>query len=74
MSHFVVVRKGAAGSPDVLEEVHLAVEDVAATRRKALPDPLGGDSWSRSLGSFDLVVRQFRRPPERSWRRKRPPV
>ncbi len=71
---FVIVRKGRAGSTDTLEEVHLAVENVAATRRKTAEDPLGGDSWSRRLGIFELVVRQFQRAPSGSWRRKRPPV
>ena len=71
---FVLVRKGRAASPDALEEVHLAVKDVALTRRKIVRDPLGGDSWSRSLGTFDLVVRQFQRPPTPSWRRRRSPV
>ncbi len=71
---FVIVRKGRAASADALEQVHLAVEDVAATRRKTAEDPLGGDSWSRRLGSLELVVRQFQRPPSGPWRRKRPPV
>jgi hypothetical protein len=71
---FVIVRKGRASFPDALEEVHLAVKDVAATRRKTGKDALGGDSWSRSLGSFDLFVRQFQRPPAPSWRRRRPPI
>lgn len=39
---FVLVRKGRAASPDALEEVHLAVKDVALTRRKrrfVVPQP-----------------------------------
>lgn len=71
---FVIVRKGRAASADALEEVHLAVENAAETRRKTAEDPLGGDSWSRRLGTFELVVRQFQRAPSASWRRKRPPV
>lgn len=71
---FVIVRKGRAASADTLDEVHLAIENVAATRRKTVEDPLGGDSWSRRLGSLDLVVRQFQRAPSGSWRRKRSPV
>ncbi len=71
---FVIVRKGRAASPDALLEIHLAVKDVAVTRRKTVKDALGGDSWSCSLGSFDLVVRQFQRPPAPSWRQRRSPV
>ena len=71
---FVIVRKNRGASTDALEEVHLAVEDIAATRRKAARDALGGDSWSRSVGAFDLVVRQFRRPPGKAWRRRRAAV
>jgi hypothetical protein len=69
---FVIVRKGRA--PDALEEVHLAVENIAATRKKTARDALGGDSWSRRVGAFELVVRQFQRPPAASWRPKRPPL
>jgi hypothetical protein len=68
---FVVVRKATPRSVEGLEEVHLAVEDIGVTRRKASPDPLGGDSWKKRLSGFDLVMRQFRRPPARIWRRKR---
>lgn len=71
---FVIVRRSKKGSADALEEVHLAVEDLAATRRKSTKDPLGGDSWSRRVGDFVLVVRQFRRPPSASWRRRRDSV
>lgn len=71
---FVIVRKGRKASFDALEEVHMAVEDVRATGKKSVEDALGGDSWSRSLGAFDLVVRQFRRPPAKAWRRRRRPV
>ncbi|HVE66354.1 MAG TPA: hypothetical protein VNC59_07220 [Thermoanaerobaculia bacterium] len=71
---FVVVRRGRRTSTDTVLEVHLAVEDIAATRRKSTRDALGGDSWSRSVGAFDLVVRQFRRPPAKAWRRRRAAV
>lgn len=71
---FVAVRKAKAGSADVLEEVHLGVEEIAVTGRKRREDALGGDSWSRRAGTFDLVVRQFRRPPAKAWRRRRAPV
>jgi hypothetical protein len=63
---FVVVRKRRAISATRLEEVHIAVEEIAVTRRKTLPDPLGGDSWKRMLGDLALVVREFRRPPARA--------
>jgi hypothetical protein len=68
---FVIVRKRARSSAGALEEIHVAVKEIGATRRKATPDPLGGDSWKRTAGDFVLVVRQFRRPPSRRWRRKR---
>ncbi len=56
---FVIVRKGRAASADTLEEVHLAVEDVAATRRKTA----GGSARG------ELVV-----PPPRDLRARRSPV
>lgn len=65
---FVILRKGGA---DAVEELHLAVKEIAATRRRTRPDPLGGDSWEKSLGAFSLIVREFRRPPSLRWRRKR---
>lgn len=71
---FVTVRKARKSSADALEEVHVAVQEIAATRRKAKGDALGGDSWTRSVGAFELVVRQFRRPPAKAWRRRRPAV
>ena len=71
---FVTVRRSKKGSADVLEEVHLAVEEIGSTRRAAREDALGGDSWSRKVGEFVLVVREFRRAPARPWRRRRPPV
>ena len=71
---FVTVRRGRRGSPDTLEEVHLAAEEVSATRRKTAADGLGGESWSRRVGSIELVVRELSRAPARSWRPKRRPV
>lgn len=71
---FVIVRRSKKGSADSLEEVHLAVEEIAPTRKAAREDALGGDSWSRKIGEFVLVVREFRRAPARPWRRRRPPV
>ncbi|HZI65752.1 MAG TPA: hypothetical protein VFF17_04235 [Thermoanaerobaculia bacterium] len=71
---FVIVRRGAKAAGDALEEVHVAVEEIGATGKKGSEDALGGDSWSRSAGSFDVVVRQFRRPPGRAWRRRRAAV
>ena len=71
---FVTVRRSKKGSADSLEEVHMAVEEIGPTRKAAREDALGGDSWSRRVGEFVLVVRQFRRPPSRSWRRPRKPV
>lgn len=73
---FVTVRRthGKPAGADSLEEVHLAVEEIAATGRKSRKDALGGDSWSRVLGSVVLVVREFRRSPSKTWRRRRPAV
>jgi hypothetical protein len=68
---FVVLRKAARSEAEGLAELHIAVKEIDVPRRKARPDPLGGDSWGKTLGGFDLVVRQFRRPPARGWRRKR---
>jgi hypothetical protein len=71
---FVIVRRSKKGSADALEEVHLAVEEIGATGKKAKPDAMGGNSWSRKAGGFDLVVRQFRRRPASAWRRRRAAV
>jgi hypothetical protein len=73
---FVSVRRARRGSvgPDSLEEVHLAVEAISSTGRKSRRDALGGDSWSRALAPIVLVVREFRRPPAKAWRRRRPAV
>ena len=68
---FVVLRKPALSEADGLVELHLAVKEIDVLRGKAQPDPLGGDSWKKTLGGFDLVLRQFRRPAAPSWRRKR---
>lgn len=65
---FVIVRKGRA---DAVEELRLAVKEIAATRRRTRPDQLGDDSWEKSPGAFSLVVREFRRPPSSRWRRTR---
>jgi hypothetical protein len=65
---FVIVRKGRA---DAVEELHLAVKKIAAGGRRTRPDPLGGDSWEKSLGAFSLIVREFRRPPSARWRKTR---
>ncbi|HEY6064918.1 MAG TPA: hypothetical protein VIY96_02110 [Thermoanaerobaculia bacterium] len=66
---FVLIRK-VAGSTDRIEEVHLAVKEIAVTRRKTNRDPVGGDSWKKSLGDLEVVMRQFRRAPARTWRRR----
>jgi hypothetical protein len=73
---FVTVRRARAkpAGADSLQEVHLAVEEIAATGRESRKDALGGDSWSRAVGSVVLVVREFRRPPSKTWRRRRPAV
>lgn len=73
---FVTVRRagGKAAGADVLEEVHLAVDEIGTTGRESQEDALGGDSWSRALGPLVLFVREFRRPPSKAWRRRRPAV
>ena len=73
---FVTIRRavGKSAPADSIEEVHLAVEEIGATGRKSEKDSLGGESWSRTLGSLVLFVREFRRPPARNWRRRRPAV
>ena len=68
---FIVLRRATRTSAEGLEEIHLAVKDIALTRRKSSPDPLGGDSWRKHLSDIELVMRQFRRPPAPAWRRKR---
>ena len=72
---FIAVRAATRSRPEGLEEIHIAVEEIATARRKTIEDALGGDSWTRSLGAgLTLTVRQFRRPPGRRWRKNRPPV
>jgi hypothetical protein len=67
---FVVLRRAVRSEAEGLAELHVAVREISVGRRKARPDPLGGDSWSENLDGFDLVVRRFRRPPARTWRRR----
>ncbi len=62
----MTVRKAEKASAETIEEVHVAVEEIGAIRKKVESDALGGDSWTRSVGAFQLVVRQFRRPPEKA--------
>lgn len=72
---FIAVRRATGSRPEGIEEFHVAVKEVAPARRQARRDPLGGDSWTRSLtNELSLTVRQFRRPPNRGWRRKRSPA
>ena len=71
---FVTIRRLRRGEPDRLLEAHLAVKDLAKTRRSGEPDALGGDSWRRRAGSLDLVLRELARPPGAGWRKKRKPV
>jgi hypothetical protein len=67
---FVTLRKGRPDEPVRLLELHLAVERISA-RAKRSDDPMGGEVVVRPLAGFDLVLREFRRPPNASWRRKR---
>jgi hypothetical protein len=72
---FIAVRRAGRSQPEGVEEVHVAVKEIAASRRKAREDALGGDSWTRPLDhALSLTVREFRRAPGKAWRRKRPPT
>lgn len=57
--------------PPRVDELHLAVEDLAPFRRPSSPDALGGDSFSRTLEGATLVVRQFERAPRSPWKKRR---
>jgi catechol 2,3-dioxygenase-like lactoylglutathione lyase family enzyme len=65
------VRFVRRSGPARVEEVHLAVDDLAAFRRGSASDALGGDSFSRELDGATLLVRRFARPPRPRWKRKR---
>lgn len=71
---FVTIRRLRRGEPERILEAHLAVRELAKTRRKGKPDALGGDSWRRRAGALDLVVRELARSPGAGWRKKRKPV
>jgi hypothetical protein len=71
---FLAIRRRAHSGGASLEEIHVAVSDISRARRRTLPDPLGGDSWSRNISDrLTLTVREFRHPPRGKWRRRRPP-
>ena len=65
------VRFRRRSGPPRVEEVHLAVADLAPLRRPASSDALGGESFSRELDGATLFVRRFARPPRPRWKRKR---
>jgi hypothetical protein len=70
---FVALRRPRRGEKPGVVELHLAVKEIARTRRRAAPDALGSDSWARPLREGGrLVVREFKRAPGRLWRKKRP--
>jgi hypothetical protein len=72
---FNALRRATRSRGEGIEELHIAVKEIAPARRTACEDPLGGDSWTRPLGNgLSLTVRQFRRPPRKAWRKPRPPV
>ncbi len=54
------------GAPGPAVEVAVAVKELP---RKGKPDALGGDSIAREAAGVRLVVRAFRRPPEKTPRR-----
>jgi hypothetical protein len=68
---FVTIRRIRRGEPDRVEEAHLAVKELAGTRRRGAADALGGDSWRRPAGPVGLVVRELARPPGAGWGQKR---
>jgi hypothetical protein len=69
---FLWIRRAGMGEREGVEEIHLAVENLATARRAARPDALGGDSWTRPLAdSLALTLREFLRAPAARWRKKR---
>jgi hypothetical protein len=68
---FLRIVPGSRTARDGVAEVHLAVKDLAKTRRQNREDALGGDSLRDELSEgFDLVQREFRRAPSARWKRK----
>jgi hypothetical protein len=66
---FVEIRRTRRGTPEGVEEVHLAVREIGALKTGPLvADGLGGDCLSRKLRHVRVVVRQFRRAPSAPWR------
>ncbi|MEO8432932.1 MAG: hypothetical protein ABI592_15615 [Acidobacteriota bacterium] len=69
---FLAIRPTRSGEAEGVEEIHLAVEHLKRSRRRATEDSLGGDSWSVSLlAVLALTMREFRRAPKPRWRRRR---
>jgi len=72
---WIAIRPSPKSESESVAELHLAVKDIARSRRKAEEDPLGGDSWSAEIGNaLTLTVREPKRAPARSWVKKRPTV
>jgi hypothetical protein len=59
-----------SGAPSV-EDLHLAVQEIAAFRRPVSEDALGGRSFARDLPGAALVLRQIERAPGRRWKKRR---
>lgn len=69
---FVRITRARRGEAEGVSELHLAVEKLSKDRRKTAPDPLGGDSRSEELiPQAALTLREFKRAPSGTWKRKR---
>ena len=70
---WIAIRRAAKGSPEGVDELHLAVEKIGRSRRKTEEDALGGDSWWAPVeAALTLVVRELRRAPRKAWVKRRP--
>ncbi|HYK43214.1 MAG TPA: hypothetical protein VE007_12560 [Thermoanaerobaculia bacterium] len=69
---FLRIVRARRGENEGLAELHLAVEELAKSRRKTVPDPLGGDSRTGELmRGVALTLREFKRAPAGAWKKKR---
>ena len=72
---FLSLRRAGGNTRSGVEEMHLAVEKLALSRRKSRADALGGDSWTVDIADgVSLVVRELRRAPGKRWRKARRPI
>lgn len=69
---FLRILRARRGEREGVSELHLAVEQLAKTRRKTEPDALGGDSRTDEiLEGVALTLRDFQRAPKGTWKKKR---